>query len=131
MLGSAVVFGEFSEMEVWRTVVYCLGVFILLLGVVFSNYRLRHSRLTRSFRELKESADANSVRLEKIALAGGMDVDDDDVENGDGRVERIGDADTRTDLDGDALDETRALQPADTIEIHLDEAEGESEDVSL
>ena len=76
MLGGAIIFGEFSDMELWRTLVYCLGVLILLCGVVFSSHRLRHNKLTRSFREVKEMDESDvsidddlaGVALEHLVL---------------------------------------------------------------
>ena len=65
MLGGALVYGEFSDMELWRTLLYCLGVAVLLAGVVLSSHRLLVNKLTPSFRELNVDEDGD-VDLSKL-----------------------------------------------------------------
>ena len=84
MLGGALVYGEFSDMELWRTLLYCLGVAVLLAGVVLSSHRLFKNKLTPSFRELnvEESGDVDLSKLIAKNKANNQ-IDDDDDDNDD------------------------------------------------
>lgn len=71
-LGGWVVYGEFADMIWWHTLVFLLGVLVLMGGVAFSSFRLLRNRLAPLLK------DAQMVELLEDNDNNDDDDDDDD-----------------------------------------------------